>query len=53
MEITSAAIDEKRIDALGAHFKYQDLTKRLKHVIQDHRQDKRSADLLAYQLYFT
>lgn len=32
VEITA---DERRLDNLGAHFKFQDLTKRLKFVISD------------------
>lgn len=46
-------VDEARLDQLGAHFKFRDLTKRLQTVINEHRSEKRSKDLLNYQAYFT
>lgn len=42
-----------RIDNLGAHFKFRDLTARLQKLISEHRQEKRSSDLMQYQAYFT
>lgn len=42
-----------RLDSLGAHFKFRDLSARLRLGLQEHTQEKRSSDLLAYQAYFT
>ena len=53
MEISTVPVDERKIDALGAHFKYNDLVRRIKQIQFEHRQDKRSKDLLAYQTYYT
>lgn len=47
------AVDIQRLDALGAHFKYRDMCTRLRMVIQEHKQDKRSSDLIQYQAYFS
>ena len=49
---STAVVDERKLDAIGAHFKFLDLTKRLKLILSEHRQQKRSSDLLAYQAYF-
>lgn len=42
-----------QLDELGAHFKYKDICTRLRTVLQDRLQEKRSSDLLAYQQYFS
>ena len=42
-----------QLDELGAHFKYKDICGRLRVVITDRLQEKRSSDLMAYQQYFT
>jgi hypothetical protein len=39
-------VDVAKLDALGAHFKYRDLCARLRAVIGEHKQDKRSSDLI-------
>lgn len=44
---------DTRIDQVGAHFKFRDLTERLNLLITEKRQEKRSKDLLYYQQYFT
>ena len=46
-------VNEAKIDALGSHFKFRDLTNRMNLIINERRQEKRSKDLLNYQAYFT
>ena len=53
MEIVNNDIDEALLDHLGAHFKFKDMVTRLGLVIMEGMQEKRSADLLSYQSYFT
>jgi hypothetical protein len=45
--------EDSIVDSLGAHFKIKDLSARLTRLINEHRQEKKSSDLLAYQAYFT
>lgn len=41
------------MDAIGAHFKYDDLTDRLNKVVIENRSEKRSHELLMYQAHFS
>jgi hypothetical protein len=53
MEVVNNDIDEALLDQLGAHFKFKDMATRLSLAIMERMQDKRSADLLSYQYYFS
>ena len=46
-KLTEAYI--KRLDAVGAHFKFLDMTSRLNQVISSGSQLKRSSNLILYQ----
>lgn len=47
--MNSDAHEIAHLDELGAHFKYRDICSRLRTVINERLQEKRSSDLLAYQ----
>lgn len=47
-----ADINFTKADSAGAHFKFKDFFTRLKTVVVDKLQEKRSSDLLNYQKFY-